>query len=496
MRLFHYILLSFYVIGSCRVVAQGIVVPDKKYSKIELRADFRFLRAILEEAHPSLYQYTSKEVMSTLFDETYRKIGDEMTEKEFGLLLKPLVTKIRCGHTDIRYSPETRKINRIRNRTQALPLGFWIDNDRLFIAKNDSKDSIRLGTEVLEIEGNSVGKILRTLRKYLPADGYGEQYKDAMLENGFFEDYYLDVFGGKERYQFVIKTDNGLAKSIMPELKPRILPTRPPRVAPDVELSNRLNRLRNLTYPTEVASTALLKIASFSYDDYESYLMIHERFFKELEQRNIKNLIIDLRQNLGGNHEIALDLMKYLMDTDFILTASAEAPVFIPSFISNNDVEQQESNRTFSEKMIKKCAEGTYCLNIPSVGKHKPYDLYRFKGSVYVLISEQTFSAASSFVASLKAQKAVTLIGRETGGGEAGCNGGIISTVVLPATKLRVLFPHFRITTAVKVPNIGRGVEPDIAIHYSIAQRLDKQDLELSKVYELIRKRELSKLGH
>lgn len=502
MRLLCVVILSVTLFcWSQDVKGQGAASPisyERKFSKVELRADFRYLRSILEQEHPGVNWYTSKESMNIAFEDAYKKIADEMTEKDFGLLLKPLVAKIRCGHTDLRFSPETRKWERAKNRSFVLPLGFFIQGDRLFIARNESNDaSLVLGSEVLEIEGNTAGKILRTLRKYLPADGYGEAFKDATLEAGFFDEYYLSVFGGKEKYQFSIKNAQGEVKSQILEFKPRV-PTgnRPPRLSKEDETQRRLTRLRGLSFPKEVASTALLRISSFSYDDYESFLMTHERFFQEIEQNHAANLIIDLRQNSGGNHEIALDLMKYLMDSTFVLTSHAEAPVMIPSFILNNDVEEQDASRAFSERIVKKCGEGTYCLNVPSVGKHKPYEQYRFKGNLYILIGEQTFSAASSFVASLKEQRKSILVGRETGGGEAGCNGGIISTVVLPATKLRLQFPHFRITTAVKAPNIGRGVIPNVNVEYTIQERLNKADLELEKTYELIRSAEISKLGH
>lgn len=491
------IILSFTLLCWSQYVKgqEATFYSERKYSKVELRADFRFLRRILEEAHPGLGKYTSKEAMDGAFEDTYKKIGDEMTEKEFGLLLKPLIVKIRCGHTDLLFSPEMRKFTRIQNRAWTIPFSFFIQGDRLFIAKNESNDvSIELGTEVLAIEENTAGKILRTLRKYLPADGYGEAFKDATLEAGFFEDYYIDIFGGKEKYHFTLKNQQE-TRIVYPELKAKSIPNRLPRLSKEDELARRLNRLRSLTFPTEVSSTAILKISSFSYDDYESFLMTHERFFREIEQNNITNLIIDLRQNSGGNHEIALDLMKYLADSTFVLTAHAEAPVLIPSFIVNNDVEQQDANRAFSERIVKKCGEGTYCLNIPSVGKHKPYEQYRFKGNVYVLIGEQTFSAASSFVASLKAQRKITLVGRETGGGEEGCNGGVISTVVLPYSKLRLQFPHFRITTALKSLNIGQGVSPDVDVQYTILERLNKVDLELTRTFDLIKKTELSRLG-
>ncbi len=42
---------------------------DKKYSKEKLQEDYTLLRNILEQKHPSLYWYTSKDSMDYFFDD-------------------------------------------------------------------------------------------------------------------------------------------------------------------------------------------------------------------------------------------------------------------------------------------------------------------------------------------------------------------------------------------------------------------------------------------
>jgi hypothetical protein len=50
--------------------------PNKKYSKEELQQDYSLLRNILEKKHPSLYWYTPKDSMDTIFNEGYQAIAD------------------------------------------------------------------------------------------------------------------------------------------------------------------------------------------------------------------------------------------------------------------------------------------------------------------------------------------------------------------------------------------------------------------------------------
>jgi hypothetical protein len=469
----------------------SVYEANKKIPLDELRRDFVFMRASLEEAHPSLYWYTPKESLDEYFDETAAQLTHDMTEWEFWKVIQPLVAKIRCGHTDLRLTQGFRRYL-FRKRKNPFPFQFSIQGDELFVVRNDSDDSTLVaGTQILAIEGVSTSKILRTIRKYLPGDGYTDAFKDATLENGYFDEYYWLVFGPKEEYELTVKDNAENVRTVLPRLNPKR--PRPQRVwlNREEERQRKLISMREITYSPETPATAILKLNSFGYDEYESYQTFHENVFKELETKGIRHLVIDLRKNIGGNHEIALDLMKYLTFFPFVLTESGESPVKKPTFIDLFETDDQ-GRMPFNARMVKENKQGKFMFDTPSVGTHLPYDQYRFRGTLYILTSGQTFSAASSFLASLKVHRPLTTIGQETGGGEAGCNGGIISHLILPYSQLRLRFPHFKILTASKKPNIGRGVLPDFEIRYTPQQKAQKIDLEMEKTFELIRKNELA----
>jgi len=104
-----------------------------------------------------------------------------------------------------------------------------------------------------------------------------------------------------------------------------------------------------------------------------------------------------------------------------------------------------------------------------------------------VLVDGGTFSAASNFTASLRAQRHITVIGQETGGAEAGCNGGTISDLELPETHLVLQLPHFRIRTACPQPQLGRGVRPDLEVVPTPQQVAAHIDAVLSQLPTLLR---------
>jgi C-terminal processing protease CtpA/Prc len=115
-----------------------------------------------------------------------------------------------------------------------------------------------------------------------------------------------------------------------------------------------------------------------------------------------------------------------------------------------------------------------------------PHPTLHFSGQVYVLTSGFTFSAGAILASLLKAHTNAVFIGQETGGGEAGCSGGLTSKVILPHTQLVINFPHFRMETNTKAPNTGRGVMPHYPIIYTAQYIASGRDLELEKVVELI----------
>ncbi len=78
--------------------------PNKKYSLAQVQKDYAIYQNILEEAHPGLYWYTSKDSMDYYFQYGQQQLRDSMTEPEFRKLLAYVTAKVDCGHTSVRSS--------------------------------------------------------------------------------------------------------------------------------------------------------------------------------------------------------------------------------------------------------------------------------------------------------------------------------------------------------------------------------------------------------
>ena len=304
-------------------------------------------------------------------------------------------------------------------------------------------------------------------------------------EAGFFDNTYWELFGAKPTYELLVQDSVGNQRRLVPELQrpnsPGAATPTPPPPTPAEKQARQLARLRTLTYPAGLSATAVLRISSFSYDELEDYRKYHASVFADMAQRRVQQLVIDLRGNTGGNNAIAIDLLKYLLKGDFVLTKSALAPVFAPSFIpvGNN------SDAAFDTAQVKRLPNGAFGFAAATVGRQTAYRRQYFHGKVFVVVDGGTFSAASNFAASLRAQRRIVVLGQESGGAEAGANGGILSSVALPQTHMVLQLPHFRLLSACKRPELGRGVRPDVEIiptPRQLAQHTDAVLLQLGRI--------------
>ncbi|RCR66898.1 S41 family peptidase [Larkinella punicea] len=469
----------------------------RMYTVEQLRSDFAVLRKTLEERHPSLYRYAPREEMNQKFEAVARQLYRPMSEVEFRELLRPLIVQIRCGHTDVQESLYSSRKGQ-KPQPEWLPFDIILQNDRMFIGRNRSTDSsLVCGTEVLKMGGHPVKEIIQAARDRWPSDGYNQTFKNYFLELYHLEETYWRHFDGHSPWTLTVRDTTSSERITTVRRRPASTGTIPTTPSPATVKRSRKNRskteasffdedaklqlMRSLHFLNGDSTAAMLIINSFGYDHYGSY---HREVFETLEKLKVQDLVIDLRQNTGGNAEIGSDLMSYLMKSDFRQVDRAESRVRRPNSCSYFDRKEKRLLRQNFRYM--KSDGGRYQFGKSNVGWNKPASDHRFSGKVYILTSGRTFSAASIFTASLKAQRPVTIIGQETGGGEAGCNGGIIQTLTLPETRLRVRFPVFWIATASRNPDQGRGVMPDYPIDYTVTDRIKQRDRDLEKALELI----------
>ena len=469
----------------------------KKYTQQELRKDYQLLKEILEKKHPSLYWYTSKDSMDWYFTKYYNAIGDSMTEQQFTWhILSPLVDKIHCGHTSVGSSIAYRKWARGK-QLPSFPLYLKVWNDTMAVVANlNRKDSIlKRGTLITSINGVSNSEQIKKIFDYLPEDGLANNVNYLRL-SGNFPYYHRNIYGLSKKYSVTYLDTAGLEKKIdVPLFSPVKDTTRKNTVKEKKSVVvlpkvNKQLRYRSMTIDS-LDLFATMTINTFSKGNLRPFF---RKSFRELQKKNIQNLILDLRSNGGGKVNASTLLTKYISRTSFKIADTAYAVSrglgSYARFIKGgrlNNIEMFFISR--------KRKDGKYHIGLMEKKLYKPKSRNHYNGKVYVIISGPTFSASTLFCNGIKGQPGITLVGEETGGSWHGNSGIMIPDIKLPFTKTTVRLPLFRLVQFNHVPKTGTGIFPDIYIGTNYDALLKGIDFKMKVVKDIIIKSAKEKPG-
>ncbi|WP_026464981.1 S41 family peptidase [Adhaeribacter aquaticus] len=446
--------------------------PGPTFTIRQLQDDFQLFRTSLEEAHPSLYRYTTKAELSRLLDSTFLTLNNPLDEIQFYQLLTPILAKIRCGHTGANLSETFYKEN--SQRLSYFPVKVKLAGDKLFVIQNfASNEQLATGEEIISIEGETVPQIKARVYPHLPADGYITTYKDYFFGKDF-SNLYRNYIGEKSSFRIRVKTL--LGEVVEKELNGISLSEYQAQKAREKED----NTLKMLS-----PQIALLQVKTFTDLKGKNFKPWVSKSFNTMNRSHVKSLIIDLRDNAGGRDDYAMFLYSFLADKSFSYHQSLEAATDHLSFLQYTD--QDNSINILLPQIVHKDSLGRFLLrnSHPTLGLHKKATS-GFNGKVFFLINGGTFSAAADFAAVSRQNNKGVFIGEETGGAAAGntSNGEIVLT--LPQSKLRIAIPLFKISNSISPELLGRGVIPEYPISSLNEDIANRKDTALQKAIDLI----------
>jgi hypothetical protein len=426
--------------------------------------------------------------MDYFFNEGYKAITDSMTELQFGWkILAPLTAAIHCGHTSFSMSKGWN--NFIKNKSiPSFPLYVKVWKDTMVVLYNLNKNDsvIKKGTIITSINGLRTSDLISRMLDYMVEDGYAENVNYIRLSTSF-PYFHRNIFGIYKSYSIGYLDNNGIEKKVsIPYYNdiPDSLAKRK-KVEKEIQKKNPYKRFENIRSLQIDSSTAVMTINSFS----KGHLKIFfKRSFRKMHTSNIKNVVIDIRANGGGDINNYVLLTKFLRNSSFKVadTAYANDKSFKPftKYISSGFF-----NNIGLFFITHKDKDGKYHFRYWENHTFTPKRRSHYSGNAYVLINGLTFSASSLFCNSVKGQQNITLIGEETGGGAYGNSGIMIPDIKLPNTKLRVRLPYFRLVQYDHITEKGTGVIPDVYIGPVYKDLLNGVDTKMEWVKRKINKK-------
>jgi C-terminal processing protease CtpA/Prc len=317
-------------------------------------------------------------------------------------------------------------------------------------------------------------------------DGYSDNVNYTRLSMSF-PYFHRNIFGLYQKYEIRYIDSSGIEKTaFIPYHNP---PADSLNKNKKLQLikTEKFSRQRKLQmirlYKADtVNDLAILRLNSFVKGHLQNFF---RRSFVKIKKSHVKNVVIDIRNNGGGDINNFVSLTRYIRNTPFRVadTAASIAKNFRPF--------SKYIKADFLEKpallfLTRKKNDGRYHFGYWENRMIKPKKHNHFYGNVYVLTNGLTFSASALFCNSVKGQSNVLLVGEETGGGWYGNSGIMIPDIILPATKLRVRLPFFRLVQYNHIAKKGAGVLPDILVNPTAKYVLNNTDRKMEVVKQLI----------
>lgn len=450
-----------------------------KFSIKQLQQDYELFMSSLKEAHPGLYRYTSKEKFDKLFSTTKSKISHSMTEEEFYRLLTPLIASIKCGHT--KFHRAGRPDDRYPFRSENLfPLRLYFVNDKAYVLYSyDTAANIPAASEVIAINNKPIVSVINQLRKYITIDG---DVQSALYEelNHSFNGYYATFIDDAKNYKITYKDSGKIVSRYLPAVNHEAITKRDEKNIPENKLPLRL--------AYTAGNIAILTIESFYADEsVQKFYPFIDSVFKDLKDKNISNLIIDVRNNEGGEEDYGGYLYAYLTDKDFTyykkLTLTKKGNY---SFAKYAEMPHQLS---YLRQFIKEKNGEVLFTNQQYLAVQRPKQ-NRFTGQVYMLINGLSFSVTTELASVVHNNKRATFVGEETGGAYYGNNSGVFAIVTLPNTKLTIGIPLVGFYSNVSgYPFKNRGIIPDYEVKSSVYDILSNKDVVMQQTLNIIAKK-------
>lgn len=431
-------------------IAEGFwIVGDKEYAGFKLgvgplpslftleqmQEDFQQMRRAMEGMHPAMYDYISKEDFDVLFDQRIKELNNSMGLEDAFRVFASLMARMGCMHSSV-WMP-SGYWNNLSGKLFPIKMRF-IGEDAYAYRSYSESDSLPTGGKVLSINGKPMEEILRNLKTVISADACSDQYKKFRL--GFrFPLIYSLFYGHPDSFEVAYQKpgeDTKRESVIQPVPTKRIWKNMiEPR---DLDLDIRKD-----------ISTAVMTIPHFSYyNDHDRFFGFVDGSFAEIEKKGLKNLIIDLRRNNGGDPFCAVRLFAYI--------AHEPVPYFSKPY-------------------------GRYAR----LAKPVPLRENHFKGKLYVLIDGGGGSTTGHLLGLLKYHKIGTLIGEETGATYV-CHDAK-NSFLLKNTRFQVSVATGTFASAVQGLPKDRGVLPDILIDPTPQDMAAGLDTVLEHTLSLIR---------
>lgn len=422
-------------------VSAQVFSPAKKYSAAALKQDLAFLKEQLFTVHANPFTELTKEKYEQLFRRMETSLNDSMTVVEFFKLVKPSIANLSDEHSDI-------SLPGVFANYDGLPvfLPFTlrkVNKDYQVDSVLSQNTGLVKGMIITKINNKPIEGLVKQSATY--ASGFPDQRQRKALEQFG----YLYTLGTPFQTSFTLTipgkrtiTIKGVPFSAWQEYFNF--------------LNGRPDACPQLISYQRFGETGYINACSFSVNSdsaYEAYGKTVDSIFDVIKRDKVKQVLIDVSQNSGGNSGLG----------DFILQQfyTGDCLTYQMNWRRSDSYLNTIKSWGMRNEQYEKMKPGEIMHYGPDTSRIEGVK-DKYTGKVYIVIGNGTFSSAIMFATIIKDNKIATLIGEEPKDGHP-THFGEMYSAKLPNTELGVRFGVKEwIRPAGK--GVGNRLEPDVRI--------------------------------
>jgi len=457
----------------------------KVLTRQQATKDLDYLVESIETISYKPFSRVTKEDFDYCVERMKSGFGEQVSRKGLSTSIMELLAMLRDDHTNLGSFPDF--IEYVKSGGKVLPLQLmYKDGDFIIMNVENANEPGVLKTDVrlVEIDDKPLNSFIERYRRYVSANT--DYFKDILIAMRF--GMYLWYFEEhRDSFRIKMEDEQGLSHTKMVEA-----------VSADIEIKRKKPRAKNMFAYQFYKSNSVCFFRALSFnslnEDLTENIWVRKRLIKilnnltsDMKKRKSSILIVDIRNNGGGDTYYGVELLKRTSSRSFkkprrhIRNSRAARKAYIINGLEKNRIpaflhlENIIDFNLYGLKAKDFEIEGQYWYGRQQL--IEPFD-DSWNGTLVVLVNGLTGSAASEFAGIVKDNQLGLIVGKETGG-RASFYGGSVP-LILPNSGLICYLSTERVTRPGGFDD-GRGVLPDFELDVTL-----EDDVLVEKIYNHI----------
>ncbi|HKU80893.1 MAG TPA: S41 family peptidase [Candidatus Tumulicola sp.] len=368
--------------------------PNTLFSPNELRTELAWLVDTMREVGANPFAYCAPQTFESRYAQTVADLSRPLDARGFFLRISPLFAALNDGHVSINlgHTFETWA----DGGGKAFPLLLTFDGDEMYV-ETPTDETLEKGARIESVDGVPGQEIIKSLTAL---QGAQTPLLRTAMAPALMRQFYYARYGERPSFEVV-------AHSAGRRFAQRISALQYDVLAP------RMNSRASNPYTFSRIDGRVGYINYRQCSDLKRFKAFLKTTFTDIAREPVDGLVVDIRENTGGDSTLNAELWKYLTSKAF--SDGSPVTMKVSSRIKREYGFFRYNLQYFPPAWFMRdgsllTQDYTWIATIRPGANPLRYD-----GPVYLLVGTKTFSSALDCAQEAKDYKLATLVGQETG---------------------------------------------------------------------------------